>query len=65
MSFVNTPACRPYCESLTAASASSNVWYGLIVTTGPEDLLAADLHLGRHVGRAASAGRSGPRRCRR
>ena len=36
MSFVNTPACSPYFESLTLASASSKVWYGLIVTTGPK-----------------------------
>ena len=50
MSFVNTPACSPYFESFTSASASSNVWYGVIVHDRPEDLLAADLHLRAYVG---------------
>jgi hypothetical protein len=36
MSFVNTPACRPKRESFTTRIASSKVWYGLIVTTGPK-----------------------------
>ncbi len=36
MSFVNTPACSPYFELFTSASASSKVSYGLIVATGPK-----------------------------
>ena len=49
-SWVNTPACRPYLESLTAAKASaspSDLRHG---QDRPEDLLAGDRGVGRDVG---------------